>query len=120
MTQESWTVDDHLRGKPPASVDLFRAFEAMVAGCGSFELSVSKSTVTFKGARRGFAGAHPTRGGLRGYLDLQRAVDDPRITAVAPYTSRLAGSARRGLRRVGPGGLRGRCRRAPAVSGRIR
>ena len=27
--------------------------------------------------------------GLAGYLDLQRIVEDPRITSVAPYTKRL-------------------------------
>jgi hypothetical protein len=51
---------------------------------------VSKTSITFKGPRRGFAGARPHRLGLRGYLDLQRTVeDDPRILSAARYTNRL-------------------------------
>ena len=42
-----------------------------------------------KGARRGFAGARPGNRALSGYLDLQRRVDDPRITRSSPYTGRL-------------------------------
>jgi hypothetical protein len=85
-----WTVDDHLRGKPDEFVSLFRQFEAAVRECGPVTLSPAKTTVTFKGHRRGFAGARPTTTGLRGYLDLMRKVtDDARIISSAPYTSRL-------------------------------
>ncbi|WP_261164795.1 DUF5655 domain-containing protein [Microbacterium sp. Marseille-Q6965] len=84
-----WTVDEHLRDKPAASVALYRRFEELVASCGPYTVSPSKSSITFKGERRGFAGARPITKGLRVYLDLQRALDDPRIHSVAPYTSRL-------------------------------
>jgi Domain of unknown function (DUF5655) len=84
-----WTVEDHLRGKPPASVALWRRFVGLVEACGPFEFSPAKTTVTFKGVRRGFAGARPTAAGVDGYLDLQRAVTDPRIRRVSPYTKRL-------------------------------
>jgi hypothetical protein len=50
---------------------------------------VAKSAITLKGARRGFAGARPGNRALSGYLDLQRRVDDPRITRSSPYTGRL-------------------------------
>jgi hypothetical protein len=89
MTQ-TWTVDDHLRGKPPEAVALFERFVALIAACGPFTYAPAKTTVTFKGTRRGFAGARPTdRGVLAGYLDLQRTVSDPRLTHVSPYTKRL-------------------------------
>lgn len=53
-------------------------------------ISPSKTTITFKGTRRGFMGARPTRQGVRGYLDLTRSlVGDPRILSSSPYTSRL-------------------------------
>jgi hypothetical protein len=53
-------------------------------------VSPSKTTVTFKGARRGFLGARPTRRGVEGYLDLTRSlVGDPRILGSTPYTGRL-------------------------------
>lgn len=85
-----WTVDDHLRNQPEQNVALFRQFEAAVLACGPVTLAPSKTTVTFKGTRRGFAGARPTATGIRGYLDLMRSVtDDPRIISNAPYTRRL-------------------------------
>ncbi len=85
-----WTVEDHLAGAPPEHVALYRQVEALVHAQGPVVVSVSKTTITFKGRRRGFAGARPTRRGVRGYLDLMRPVDDdPRITNVTPYTARL-------------------------------
>jgi hypothetical protein len=83
------TVMDHLLGKPERSVTLYRAFVELVAACGDYTVSPSKTTITFKGARRGFAGARPDNHGLVGYLDLQRQVADLRIKSVSPYTKRL-------------------------------
>ena len=84
-----WTVQRHLEGAPEFAVDLYRRFIAAVERIGPFTYAVSKTTITLKGDRRGFAGARPYQGGLRGYLDLQREVSDPRIASVAPYTKRL-------------------------------
>jgi Domain of unknown function (DUF5655) len=84
-----WTVEDHLLGKPDASVALYHAFVDMIAACGDYTVSPSKTSITFKGTRRGFAGARPDTRGLRGYLDLQRRVVDPRITRSSPYTAKL-------------------------------
>lgn len=89
MQSQAWTVADHLRGKPAGSVALYEAFVALVAACGPFTYAVAKTTITFKGSRRGFAGARPIDRGLVGYLDLQREVRDARIRSVAPYTARL-------------------------------
>jgi hypothetical protein len=80
---------DHLVGKPEFSVALYHAFVGLIAACGEYTVSPSKTTITFKGVRRGFAGARPDRQGLVGYLDLQRALVDPRITRVSPYTKKL-------------------------------
>jgi hypothetical protein len=74
-----WTVDDHLDGKPPEVIELYQKLVGLVEACGPFEYSVSKTAITFKGSRRGFAGAKPGKTGLGGYLDLQRVVEDPRI-----------------------------------------
>jgi hypothetical protein len=84
-----WTVDDHLAAQPESSVALYRQFVRLVEACGPFSYAVSKTSITFKGSRRGFAGARPDATGLRGYLDLQRAIEDPRIGNVSPYTKRL-------------------------------
>jgi Domain of unknown function (DUF5655) len=89
MPSGEWTVEDHLRGKPATVVVLYRRFVELVQACGPFEYAVSKTAITFKGRRRGFAGAKPTAHGLDGYLDLQRRVEDPRIRRAAPYTKRL-------------------------------
>jgi len=85
-----WTVEDHLRGQDRRHVELYRAVEAAIRDCGPVEVSVSKTTITFKGTRRGFAGARPSRHGVQGYLDSIRAIEgDARIRSVAPYTARL-------------------------------
>jgi len=84
-----WTVEDHLSGQPAGSVELYLRFVELVEACGPFTCSVAKTMITFKGSRRGFAGAKPTRRGLSGYLDLQRVVRDPRFTRSSPYTKRL-------------------------------
>lgn len=84
-----WTVEDHLRGKPPVAVALYLRFVQLVAACGPFTYAVAKTSITFKGTRRGFAGAKPTMRGLAAYMDLQRVVEDPRIISWSPYTKRL-------------------------------
>ena len=88
--EHTWTVEDHLRDADPAAVELYRAVERLILSQGDVRISVSKTTITFKGRRRGFAGARPTTKGVRGYLDLMRRVEgDPRIVSVTPYTKRL-------------------------------
>ena len=89
MDTSAWTVEDHLRDKPPAVVALYRWFVELVQACGPFDYAVSKTGITFKGSRRGFAGAKPKAHSLDGYLDLQRRVEDPRIRRASPYTKRL-------------------------------
>lgn len=86
---DAWTVARHLDGAPESAVELYRLFIGAVEEIGPFSYAVSKTTITLKGSRRGFAGARPDRRGVRGYMDLQREVHDPRILSVAPYTKRL-------------------------------
>lgn len=84
-----WTVERHLDDKPKEINELYRRFIAMVEECGPFTYRVSKTAITLKGSRRGFAGAKPAQRWLDGYLDLQREVRDPRIRYASPYTKRL-------------------------------
>jgi hypothetical protein len=84
-----WTVERHLSAQPAHTLELYEAFMARAEAIGPFTLAVAKSAITLKGSRRGFAGIVPKPAGLRGYLDLQRVVDDPRITTAEPYTKRL-------------------------------
>ena len=84
-----WTVEDHLEGQPESSIELYWQFVDVLRELGPFTTTVAKTTITFKGSRRGFAGARPTKWGLQGYLDLQRELVDPRIRRASPYTKRL-------------------------------
>ncbi len=89
MADRTWTVEDHLAGKPDSVRDLYRRFIELLEACGPFSYSVTKTGISFKGSRRGFVGAQPTQRSLDGYLDLQREVHDPRIQRASPYTKRL-------------------------------
>ena len=89
MKTGAWTVEDHLAGKPDEIVALYERFIALVEACGPFSYRVTKTAITLKGKRRGFAGAKPTLRSLDGYLDLQRELHDQRIQRASPYTKRL-------------------------------
>ncbi|HIY65620.1 MAG TPA: hypothetical protein H9830_05015 [Candidatus Agrococcus pullicola] len=91
MNDRHWTIEDHLDDKPAASIALFRRVEQEVRRLGDVRVSVSKTTVTFKGSRRGFFGARPTKTGVDGYFDIMRSLDseDPRIRTVSPYQNNL-------------------------------
>jgi Domain of unknown function (DUF5655) len=89
MDSREWTVEEHLRGKPAVVVELYERFVELIQACGPFDYAVSKTAITFKGSRRGFAGAKPKAGSLDGYLDLQRRVEDLRIRRAGAYTKRL-------------------------------
>jgi Domain of unknown function (DUF5655) len=82
-------IEAHLDSASPAALALFERFRSLILRCGPTTLRVTKTSITFKGARRGFAGARPHQTSLRGYLDLQRPASHPTVRAVAPYTERL-------------------------------
>lgn len=84
-----WTVERHLFGKPAEVIALYRRFIELAEACGPFTYAVSKTAITLKGRRRGFAGAVLGKNALRGYFDLPRRVDDARISRSTPYTRRL-------------------------------
>jgi hypothetical protein len=89
MTDDVWTVERHLDGRPPFVRDLYERFIELVERCGPFEYSVAKTAITLKGTRRGFAGAVPKGRWLGGHFDIQRQVTDRRISRNTPYTKRL-------------------------------
>jgi hypothetical protein len=86
---EVWTVERHLDGANPTVLELYERLVELVDRCGPFTYSVSKTAITFKGKRRGFAGTRPRQKYLGGYFDVTRQIDDPRIVRVTPYTKRL-------------------------------
>jgi hypothetical protein len=86
---EEWSVERQLAGKPEAVVDLYVRFVRLLAACGPYTVSVTKTAIAFKGAQRGFAGAKPRKTSLDGFLDLQREMQDERFLRVSPYTKSL-------------------------------
>jgi hypothetical protein len=85
----AWTVEDHLRGRSGHVRDLYHAFEGLIADCGSYEVTVAKTAISFKGRVRGFAGATLRSKSLTGFLDLMEQHDEPPFTRVVPYTTKL-------------------------------
>ena len=89
MAASEWTVERHLEAGSEHGRELWLRFADLVAECGEHSLSVAKTTVTFKGPKRGFAGARPKGDELIGYFDVAYQVDDPRIRNVSPYQKDL-------------------------------
>jgi Domain of unknown function (DUF5655) len=83
------TVEEHLRDKSDAVRSLFESFEKLIRDCGSYERSVTKTAIAYKGAVRGFAGVTPRRKTLTGFLDLAEQFHEAPFTRVTPYTKRL-------------------------------
>ena len=84
-----WTIERHLEAGTDHGRALFQRFLEIVAACGEYTTSVAKTTITFKGPRRGFAGARPVRDRLQGYFDVTYRVDDARIQRASPYQKDL-------------------------------
>jgi hypothetical protein len=84
-----WTIERHLEAGTDHGCALFHRFVDIVAACGDYTTSVAKTTITFKGPRRGFAGARPAGDRLHGYFDVTYRVDDPRVQRASPYQKDL-------------------------------
>ncbi|QIG41046.1 hypothetical protein G5T42_00745 [Microbacterium sp. 4R-513] len=90
MADAVWTVEDHLAQGDERTVALWHRFASILEGFGPTTLSVSKTTVTFKGSRRGFAGARPTAEALVGYFDLMRELPaDRRVRSASRFDRNL-------------------------------
>ena len=90
IADDGWSIDDHLQRGDDASVALWRRIDDFLQSLGDVTHSVSRSTVTYKGPRRGFAGAHPKGSVVVGYFDLMRELPaDPRVRRASPYGRNL-------------------------------
>ena len=83
-----WTVTSHLENKNPRVLDLYDRFVELVRECGPFEYAPVRSQIGFS-VKRIFAGVKLAEKGLDGYLDLDRAIRNPRFHHVAPYQRNL-------------------------------
>jgi hypothetical protein len=88
-SSEEWTVERHLEAGSDEGRLLWRRLADLIAGYGEHSLSVAKTTITFKGSKRGFAGARPKGDELIGCFDINYRVEDPRIRSVSPYQKDL-------------------------------
>lgn len=89
MSEQNWTIERHTSGATAEVRELYERFIGLAELCGPFSYRLTKSNITLKGTRRGFAGAVLRKTALGGYLDLRRPVADARLISVAPYTKQL-------------------------------
>lgn len=83
-------IKQHMENGTPNSRAMYDRLVEILDEIGPYTIHPAKSTITFKGTRRGFCGAHPKQDSLIGYFDLTRALEsDPRIRSVSPYTKKL-------------------------------
>jgi hypothetical protein len=75
VASPEWTVKRHLEAGGERGRELWHEFAAVVAACGEHSLSVAKTTITFKGPRRGFA-ASPYQRDLFVHHFRVAAIDD--------------------------------------------
>jgi hypothetical protein len=74
----------------PESQALYTEFRSILDSLGPYSVHPAKTSITFKGSKRGFCGAHPKKNALVGYFDLMRALEpDERIRKIYPYTKTL-------------------------------
>ena len=83
-----WTVEQHLAGRSPTVIALYKRFVEMVRVCGPFEYSPVRSQIGFR-VQRIFAGVKLTEHALEGYLDLPKIVKSQRFRNISPYQSNL-------------------------------
>lgn len=84
----TWSVEEHLTGRPSSSLEVYERFVERLSTFGPFEYAPTRKQIGFQTIRI-FAGVHVTNRGLEGYLDLPRKVESARFHHVAPYTRRL-------------------------------
>jgi hypothetical protein len=83
-------IQQHMENGSPEGRQLYAKFITILDAIGPYTIHPAKSTITFKGVRRGFCGARPKGDQLVGYFDLTRRLGaDPRVRSVSPYTKRL-------------------------------
>jgi hypothetical protein len=82
--------DELVEGRPLEVAALFHRFIDAVGECGPFRGEAARNgSLVLHGGTRIFGSVRATSRGLRGFLNLDHRVDDPRFTAIEPLTTRL-------------------------------
>ena len=74
--------------KNPEVLELYKRFVELVRECGPFEYAPVRSQIGFR-VKRIFARVKLAEKNLEGYLDMDRAIRDPRFHHIAPYQTNL-------------------------------
>jgi hypothetical protein len=83
-----WTVKGDLENKNPEVLELYKRFVELVRECGPFEYAPVRSQIGLR-VKRIFARVKLAEKNLEGYLDIDRAIRDPRFHHIAPYQTNL-------------------------------
>ena len=79
--RSSYTLRQHLAGKSPLAIALFRRFAKLVKRCGPVRVVPEKTRIAFQ-VRMSFAAVSLRRGRLDGHVVLTRRLKNPRYTKI--------------------------------------
>jgi hypothetical protein len=77
----SYTLRQHLAGKSPHALALFRHFAKLVNRCGPVRVLPEKTRIAFQ-VRMSFAAVSLRRDGIVGHIVLARRLENPRFTKI--------------------------------------
>ena len=77
----SFTLRQHLAGKSPLAIALFRRFAKLVKGCGPVRVLPEKTRIAFQ-VRMSFAAVSLRRDSIAGHVVLARRLQNPRFTKI--------------------------------------
>jgi len=81
------TLREHLRGRTPELLKIFRAFVKMARGCGRVRILPEKTRIAFQ-ERMSFAAVSFRRDGLNGHLVLASRVEHPHFVKIETISLR--------------------------------
>jgi hypothetical protein len=82
-----YTLREHLRGRTPEALRIFRAFVKMACRCGHVLVLPEKTRIAFQ-VRMSFAAVSFRRNGLNGHLVLASRVENPRFVRIETISLR--------------------------------
>jgi len=77
----SYTLRQHLAGKSPLAIALFRQFAKLVKRCGPVRVLPEKTRIAFQ-VRMSFAAVSLRRDRIAGHVVLARRLENPRFTKI--------------------------------------
>jgi Domain of unknown function (DUF5655) len=81
------TLREHLSGKTPLAIALFRRFAKLVKRCGPVRVVPEKTRIAFQ-VRMSFAAVMLRRDRLIGHVVLARRLENPRFTKIEHFSPR--------------------------------